>query len=99
MTGFGKVYFGKVILIVLWVLLAKSLTPLKPHVCRRYVIEGSLQDWAFHFGETLDMTMEISAVKRPAASTLPGFYDNNYNAIANFMLWPLSTLPSNTTSV
>ena len=34
--------------------------------------------------------MEVSSVKRAAGSTLPGFYADNYMAIAKFMLWPIA---------
>jgi len=40
---------------------------------------------------TLDMTMEISSVKRVPATQLPTFYTNNRAAIAAFMLWPTTT--------
>ena len=40
---------------------------------------------------TLDMTMEVSAVKRAPAAQLPSFYTNNKAAIAAFMLWPTTS--------
>jgi hypothetical protein len=55
-----------------------------------YQIEGSLQDWAFYFQNSLDMTMEISTTKRPASTTLPGFYEDNKAAIHNFMMYSVA---------
>mmetsp|Transcript_17284 Transcript_17284/g.45065 ORF Transcript_17284/g.45065 Transcript_17284/m.45065 type:complete len:403 (-) Transcript_17284:195-1403(-) len=52
-----------------------------------YQIEGSLQDWAFHFRNTLDMTMEISSTKRVSAASLPRYYTENKASIHAFMMW------------
>lgn len=52
-----------------------------------YQITGSLQDWDFHYQNTVAMTMEMSSQKRPAASALPGFWKDHEKSIENFMMW------------
>jgi len=54
-----------------------------------YQITGSLQDYEFHFKDTLSMTMEVSSTKRPAASTLPGFYSDNKDSITSFIKYSI----------
>lgn len=54
-----------------------------------YQTTGSLQDWEFHFGNTLSMTMEISSTKRVQGSQLPGFYTTNHEALYAFIMWPV----------
>ena len=52
-----------------------------------YQITGSQQDWEFHFADVPMMTMEVTQVKRPDASTLPDHYDNNKGAFHGFIMW------------
>ena len=33
------------------------------------------------------MTMELTQIKRPAASALPGHYDDNKLAFHSFLMW------------
>ena len=51
-----------------------------------YQITGSLQDWAFHFLNQIDTTIEATTTKRPAAKELPGLYAQQRAAIASYML-------------
>jgi len=46
-----------------------------------YIIYGSAQDFAYDYRRTIDITIEVSAVKWPAGSTLPGHYRDNYEAL------------------
>lgn len=55
-----------------------------------YQTSGSLQDWEFHFRNTLSMTMEISSTKRVQGRQLPSFYTTNYEALYSFMMWPVN---------
>jgi hypothetical protein len=50
-----------------------------------YQITGSLQDYNYYFHNIMDITIEVSQTKRPSASTLPGFYTENYEAVVNFL--------------
>lgn len=51
-----------------------------------YVIYGSHQDHMYDFRrECIDLTLEVSNVKRPAAGTLPGFWTDNENAMWTFL--------------
>ena len=55
-----------------------------------YQVTGSEQDWVFHFAESVAMTMEMTQTKRPPGATLPGHYENNYDAFHSFLMWPVS---------
>ncbi len=50
-----------------------------------YIVEGSLQDWSYHATSCVDITLEISSVKWPLASTLPGYWADNRNAMLYFI--------------
>jgi len=50
-----------------------------------YIIYGSAQDFAYDYRRTIDITIEVSAVKWPAGSTLPGHYNDNYAALLAFI--------------
>jgi len=51
-----------------------------------YVIYGSHQDHMYDYRrECIDLTLEVSNTKWPAASTLPGFWTDNYGAILTFL--------------
>lgn len=45
-----------------------------------YPVYGGMQDWASHFYQSLHATIEVSPVKWPGASTLPGFWNDNQEA-------------------
>jgi hypothetical protein len=50
-----------------------------------YEVRGSLQDWSYHVTSGLDITVECSDVKWPAASGLPGFWNDNRNALLYYI--------------
>lgn len=50
-----------------------------------YPVHGTLQDWSYHATSCLDITMEISSVKWPAASSLPTFWSDNREAMLYFI--------------
>lgn len=50
-----------------------------------YVITGSLQDWSYDQTGCIDVTVEISNVKWPEASTLVGFWDDNRESLMHFV--------------
>ncbi|MDD4309379.1 MAG: M14 family zinc carboxypeptidase [Candidatus Cloacimonetes bacterium] len=50
-----------------------------------YVIDGGRQDWVNMFNHGREVTIEISSVKLPAASTLPGYWNANYDAMLSYL--------------
>lgn len=46
-----------------------------------YVVEGSLQDWAYHATGCWDFTLEVSTIKTPSASTLDQFWLDNKQSL------------------
>lgn len=50
-----------------------------------YQITGSLQDYNYYFHNVMDITLEVSQIKRPNSSTLPSFWTENYNAMVNYI--------------
>lgn len=50
-----------------------------------YPVYGSLQDWSYHATSCLDVTLEISSIKKPSSSTLPGFWNDNRTAMLYFI--------------
>ena len=42
-----------------------------------YVITGSLQDWSYDQTDCIDVTGEVSNIKWPSNSSLPGFWEDN----------------------
>jgi subtilisin-like proprotein convertase family protein len=46
-----------------------------------YSIHGGLQDWNYVWRGDLEVLMELSALKWPAASTLPGFWADNLESL------------------
>jgi len=51
-----------------------------------YVIYGSHQDHMYDYRrECIDLTLEVSNTKWPAATTLPGFWTDNYGAMLTFL--------------
>ena len=46
-----------------------------------YAINGGMQDWAWIWGGDADLTIEVSAIKWPAASTLSGYWDDNVESM------------------
>ena len=50
-----------------------------------YVITGGKQDWANYGAHSREVTIEVSNIKMPPASTLPNYWSYNYEAILSFM--------------
>ncbi|RJP74178.1 MAG: DUF2817 domain-containing protein [Candidatus Zixiibacteriota bacterium] len=50
-----------------------------------YQLNGGLQDWSYHWMGDMDITMEISTIKWPSATTLPGFWNDNRQSMLNYM--------------
>lgn len=50
-----------------------------------YEVNGGLQDWSYHATSCLDITMEISTTKWPAAGALPGFWSDNRGGMLYFI--------------
>ncbi len=52
-----------------------------------YVITGSMQDWNYGFTNNIELTAEISNIKWPHASTLDGYWEDNRQAILDFIAY------------
>lgn len=50
-----------------------------------YVIGGGRQDWMNYSSHCREVTIEISNTKMPAASTLPNYWNYNYNAMLSYL--------------
>lgn len=50
-----------------------------------YAIFGSMQDWNYRYIACNEVTIELSTVKWPAASTLPGFWDDNRESMLQYL--------------
>jgi hypothetical protein len=50
-----------------------------------YTVAGGRQDYNNYFNHIKEVTIEISATKFPAASTLPTFWNNNRQAFLNYI--------------
>ncbi|MDP2172643.1 MAG: M14 family zinc carboxypeptidase, partial [Candidatus Cloacimonadaceae bacterium] len=50
-----------------------------------YVITGGRQDWMGYTAKGREVTLEISNTKNPAASTLPAYWDYNYDAMLSYL--------------
>jgi len=50
-----------------------------------YVIGGGRQDWMNYSSHCREVTIEISNTKMPAASTLPSYWNYNYNAMLSYL--------------
>ena len=50
-----------------------------------YTISGGRQDYMNYFQQCREFTLEISAMKFPNASYLPGFWDYNYRSFLNYI--------------
>lgn len=49
-----------------------------------YVITGSLQDWSYDQTDCIDVTCEVSTTKWPSGSALPGFWNDNRDAMVAY---------------
>ena len=50
-----------------------------------YVIYGGLQDWNYVWHGNREITLEVTATKWPAASTLPGHWNDNREAMLAYL--------------
>lgn len=50
-----------------------------------YVVRGGMQDWSYVWHNDLQITVELSHMKWPSYSEIPGFYRNNRNSMLQFM--------------
>jgi carboxypeptidase D len=50
-----------------------------------YAISGGLQDWSWVWRGDANLTLEISPVKWPAASALPGYWDDNLESMLQYI--------------
>lgn len=50
-----------------------------------YIIYGGRQDWHNYFKKGREITLEISATKNPNASTLPNYWNYNYDALLTYL--------------
>ena len=53
--------------------------------CDWYQAVGSMQDWAYRFGGTNEVTIELSVADAPAASTLTQLFANNYGSMLSYL--------------
>jgi subtilisin-like proprotein convertase family protein len=50
-----------------------------------YAINGGMQDWSYVWHGGFDITLEVSNAKWPSASTLPGFWTDNFESMLVYM--------------
>lgn len=50
-----------------------------------YIVDGSLQDWSYDQTDGVDVTIEVSNTKWPAASLLVGFWNDNRESLMHFV--------------
>jgi len=50
-----------------------------------YVVRGGMQDWSYVWFNDLQITVELSHVKWPSYSEIPGFYKSNRDSMVYFM--------------
>ncbi len=51
-----------------------------------YVITGSLQDWSYDRTDCVDITCEVSNIKWPSNSSLPGYWEDNRESMIAYVL-------------
>lgn len=51
-----------------------------------YPITGGMQDWNYIQAGCMEVTLEISCCKYPAPQTLPGFWNDNKQALVDFLM-------------
>lgn len=49
-----------------------------------YEVYGGLQDWSYRYTSDNDITVELSDIKKPAASTLPTLWNNNKESMLDY---------------
>lgn len=50
-----------------------------------YAINGGLQDWSWIWRGDANLTLEISQIKWPSATTLPGYWDDNLESMLAYI--------------
>ena len=50
-----------------------------------YVIAGGRQDWMNYTAHSREVTIELSTTKLPSASTLPNYWNYNYDAMLSYL--------------
>ena len=50
-----------------------------------YEVNGGLQDWANYFHQSVHATLELSNTKYPDGDTLPGFWEDNRQALLDYL--------------
>jgi len=50
-----------------------------------YTVEGGRQDYTTYFHNGREVTLEISAVKTPSPSQLPGFWNDNFRSFMDYI--------------
>jgi hypothetical protein len=50
-----------------------------------YTMDGGRQDWFTYYRQCREVTMEISSTKMPSASTLPNYWNYNYNSLLTYL--------------
>src|SRR3989338_2459369 len=50
-----------------------------------YVVRGGMQDWSYVYHNDLQVTIELSDMKWPDYSDIPGFYERNKDSMLEFM--------------
>ncbi len=50
-----------------------------------YQANGTMQDWSYYWTGCNEVTIELGDVKWPASSTLPGFWDDNREAMLAYL--------------
>ncbi len=50
-----------------------------------YPVNGSVQDWSYDQTDCIDVTIEVSNTKWPAASTLAGYWDDNRESLLHYI--------------
>ncbi len=50
-----------------------------------YSVSGGMGDWHYRYTGTIDMTLEVSNIKNPAGNTLNTFWDDNRDAMLDYL--------------
>lgn len=52
-----------------------------------YSVTGGMQDWHYRYTGAIDITMEISSLKTPAARTLLSLWEENRDSMMAYLAW------------
>jgi carboxypeptidase D len=50
-----------------------------------YEVDGGMQDWSVYYRRSIHATVELSYTKWPSASALPGFWEENKEALLKYL--------------